>query len=69
MVIKIMSFKRRNTIVQNSNIMSHWADDVEMDEFYEELTEDIEIVSCAYQAVARFCKKGGGNKRRKQCFD
>lgn len=54
--------------MQNSNILSHWADDVEMDEFYEELNEDIEIVSGAYQAVARFCKKGG-QRRRKQCFD
>ncbi|MEI8377920.1 MAG: hypothetical protein WCF95_05215 [bacterium] len=54
--------------MQNSNILSHWADDVEMDEFYEELQEDIESVSGAYQAVARLCKKGGA-KRRKQCFD
>lgn len=54
--------------MQNSNIMSYWADDVEMDEFYEELNEDIEIVSGAYHAVARLCKKGVA-KKRKQCFD
>lgn len=50
--------------MQNSNILSHWADDVEMDEFYEELTEDIEVVSGAYQSIAKFCKRGGARKRK-----
>jgi hypothetical protein len=54
--------------VQNSNVLSHWADDVEMDEFYEDLSEDIEIISGAYQSIAKFCKKGGVKKRR-QCLE
>lgn len=54
--------------MQNSNILSHWADDVAMDEFYEELEEDIDMMSGAYNAIAKFCKKGG-LKKRKQCLE
>lgn len=54
--------------MQNSNILSHWADDVAMDEFYDELEDDIEMVSGVYQAVAKFCKKGGVKKNR-QCLE
>lgn len=54
--------------MQNSNVMSNWADDVEMEELYNELTEDIEVVSSAYQSIAKLCKKGG-RKRQHECFD
>lgn len=54
--------------MQSSNILSHWADDVAMDEFYEELEDDIDMMSGAYNAVAKFCKKGG-LKKRKQCLE
>lgn len=54
--------------MQSSNILSHWADDVAMDEFYEELEEDIEMVSGVYHTVAKFCKKGG-IKKRKHCLE
>lgn len=62
------SVQKGGHIVQSSNILSHWADDVVMDEFYEELEEDIEMVSGAYKAVAKFCRKGG-IKKRKQCLE
>lgn len=54
--------------MQNSNIVSNWADELEMDELCNELTEDIEMVNSAYQSISKFCKKGG-RRRNAECFD
>lgn len=56
--------------MQNSNILNNLANKVDMNEFYDELENDIEIVSGAYYSLAKVYKKGGSKKfKQNRCFE
>ncbi len=55
--------------MQNSNILGKLTNNVEMEEFYDELENDIEIVSGAYHSISKMYKKGGKKFKQKRCFD
>ena len=56
--------------MQNSNILSNLSNKVDMNEFYDELEGDIEIVSGVYYSLAKVYKKGGSRKfKHNKCFE
>ena len=59
MLVKFIYFGGQ---MQNSNILSNLSNKVDMNEFYDELEGDIEMVSGVYYSLAKVYKKGGSRK-------